>query len=156
MTQVTPRMLSPSMETIASVSRSTICPFCSDVNTSSISLTLMSGIALLLWIGLLDELSTHSAQCEAAGCAAGGTRARRLSRHRRVMRDRPANLPAVIELHDLDRGAIFDRAVVQGDRSDATEGCDRLKVQRRIRGKPAREVLAQRAPTAQLSVRDAE
>jgi hypothetical protein len=34
-----------SIETIASVRRSTICPFCSDVNTPSISLTLMSGIA---------------------------------------------------------------------------------------------------------------
>ena len=50
-TQVTPRMFSPSMETIASVRRSTICPFCSDVKTSSISLTLISGIALLLWLG---------------------------------------------------------------------------------------------------------
>ena len=49
MTQVTWRMLSPSMATIASVSSSTIRRFCSGVNTSSMSLTLMSGIFLLGW-----------------------------------------------------------------------------------------------------------
>src|SRR5579862_7708246 len=53
-THVTPRMFSPSIETIASVRRATICPFCSGVNTSSISLTLMSGMALLVLV-VLDE-----------------------------------------------------------------------------------------------------
>ena len=47
-TQVTPRLFSPSIESMASVRRSTICSFCSEVNTSSMSLTLMSGVALLL------------------------------------------------------------------------------------------------------------
>jgi hypothetical protein len=43
-TQVTGRMASPSIATIASVSSETIRRFCSGVNTSSISLTLMNGI----------------------------------------------------------------------------------------------------------------
>src|ERR1700710_664561 len=93
-TQVTPRMFSPSIETIASVRRSTICFFCSDVNTSSISLTLTSGMrSSLVWF---------------LGVVAGG-----------------ATYPTMrIELHDLDRLTIFDRAIVQRDRADAPESGD--------------------------------
>ena len=43
-TQVTGRMFSPSMSTIASVRRSTMSRFCSAVKTFSMTLTLMSGI----------------------------------------------------------------------------------------------------------------
>jgi hypothetical protein len=39
-----------------------------------------------------------------------------------------------IELHDLDRLTIFDRAIVQRDRADAPESGDRVKMQRRIAG----------------------
>ena len=81
---------------------------------------------------------------------------RAVARGRPVMDGRAANLPAGVELHDLDRFAVFDRAVVQGDRSDATERCDGLKMQRRVRGEPALEVGPQRVPTAHLSMRRAE
>ena len=68
------------------------------------------------------------------------------------MRGGAANLPARVELHDLDRLTIFDRAIVQRDRSDATERGDGLKMQRRIAGKPALEIVPQRAPTAHRPV----
>ena len=72
------------------------------------------------------------------------------------MDGRAANVPVGVELHDLDRFAVFDRAVVQSDRSDATERGDGLKMQRRIHGEAPLEVGPQRVPTAHLSPRRSE
>jgi hypothetical protein len=47
MTQVTGRMFSPSIATMASVRLRTICCFCSPENTPSTSFTLTSGMGLL-------------------------------------------------------------------------------------------------------------
>jgi hypothetical protein len=51
-TQVTPRMFSPSIETMASVSFWMICRFCSGLNTFSIRCTSINGIVVLLRAGL--------------------------------------------------------------------------------------------------------
>lgn len=63
-----------------------------------------------------------------------------------------ANLAVRVEFHDLDRLTLFDGVVVQGDRCDAAERDDGLKMQRGIAGKTPLEVGAQRVPAGELSL----
>jgi hypothetical protein len=62
------------------------------------------------------------------------------------------HLSARVKLHDLDRLATFDRAVVQRDRGHARKHGDRLEMQVRVKGQRALEVVAQGGEAAQHAI----